>query len=91
MSAAFRVGWFTRRSRGFLAGCLRLGCGTTLGRNRLANRARSAELLGSASISLKSEFRSANGEEKPRSFTPGFAAHLMASPISLFFVRSRPS
>lgn len=45
MSAAFLVGTGYAALQEFLAGCWRLGCGTTGGRNCLANRARSTVLL----------------------------------------------
>ena len=44
MSAAFRVGSVHAALQGFLAGCLRLTCGTTGGRNCLANLARTTAL-----------------------------------------------
>jgi hypothetical protein len=91
MSAAFRVGWLTRRSTGFLAGCLRLGCGTTLGRNRLANRARIAELLGVRLNLLEIRISFYQLRRKALQLHTGFAARLMASLISLFFFCIRPS
>ncbi len=45
MSAAFLVRTGYAALQGFLAGCWRLGCGTTVGRNSLANSARSTVLL----------------------------------------------